>query len=64
MISEIHEKYITSKDNNLLTKKEYNMPLVILCPDELGYSALDLAVWGQRPKVLELLVDMIAPLQD
>ena len=40
------------------------VPLVILIPDKMGQTALDLALKFQRPQVFELMIDMLKPLSE
>jgi hypothetical protein len=43
-----------------MTPEEANMSLLILTPDEKGDNALDLAIKGNTPKSLDLMIDMLS----
>jgi len=44
VIQQIHDGYLESVENDKLSAKEKNMPLVILNPDNQGMTALDWAL--------------------
>ena len=47
-------------ENDSLTDKDKNMPLVILNPDKKGKTALDWALDKQRPKCFELMISLLS----
>ena len=57
----IHNKYKHAQEDNLLTKDDENMPLVILHPDPEGMTALDVAIKNERPKSFELMINLLEP---
>ena len=47
------------RDDDDVSKEEFNTPLMILHPDMNGKTALDLAIEGDRPVCFELMLDML-----
>lgn len=59
VIEMVHNKFKNAHEDNLLTRQDENMPLVILHPDDNGDTALEIALKKQRPKCFELMIDML-----
>ena len=64
VIEMIHDRFRNAIENNILTEKDKNMPLVLLHPDINGSTALDRAIAIERPKSFELMIDMLEPFQN
>lgn len=59
MIHKLHEKYVEIRDDDDVTKEDFNTPLMILHPDYSGKTALDIAIEADRPVCFELMLDML-----
>ena len=64
VIEMVHNKFKNAHEDNLLTRQDENMPLVILHPDDNGDTALEIALKKQRPKCFELMIDMLEDYQE
>jgi hypothetical protein len=56
----IHDKFTNAKNEGKLKPSEINTPLTLLHPDKDGHTALDVAVEKNRPKSLEVMIDMLS----
>jgi hypothetical protein len=59
MIQFIHDKFLLMKAEGLLTSFQDRIPLMLLQPDKLGYSALYYSILQESPKSFEMMVHIL-----
>ena len=64
VIEMIHNRFLLASQDGLLTEEDKNMPLIMLHPDVNNRTALDLAIYLERPKSFELMINMLEPFND
>jgi len=60
----IHDKFMQAENQGKLKKSEIYTPLTLLHPDDIGQTALDIAVTTNRPKSLEVMIGMLTGYQE
>ena len=64
VISMMHDKFKTKREENSIKPSEEMVPLIMLHPDKDGKTALDLAIDNQMPRSFELMIDLLSDYKD
>ena len=64
VISMMHDKFKTKREENTIKPSEHLVPLIMLHPDKDGKTALDLAIDNQMPRSFELMIDLLSDYRD
>ena len=59
IIQFIHDKYKLQQASGTLSDYDHKIPLLLLCPDQDGYSALYHSIKKESPKSFELMCSLL-----